>query len=70
MQGVQSQIAAIQTGLEHNGRSALRSSPLGQTGGCMLLSDVTKGFYVFVLWLHIMGRPGNRDMGKKQSWDL
>lgn len=66
MQGVQSEIAAIQTGLEHNGRS----SPLGQTGGCMLLSDVTKGFHVFVLWLHIMGRPGNRDMGKKQSWDL
>lgn len=70
---VQSQITALQTGLEHNRRITLQSNLRGQMGHCVLLSDVTKKeprFHVFVLWLHVMGWPGNREMGKKQSWDL
>lgn len=39
---VQSQITALQTGLEHNRRIMLQSNLRGQLGHCVLLSDVTK----------------------------
>jgi len=65
---VQSQITALQTALEHNGRITLQSSPWGQMGDCVLPSDVTKDYAFMSLYCGCTSWEQRN--GGKQSWDL